>query len=93
MDDIASIVIPENPLWLNPKPTFNFELTQYKKSETNPLLIQQHFAENRSVTSEYSAIYTDGSKDGDKVESAAVFVQQVYSTRLPVQKLMQYFLL
>jgi hypothetical protein len=38
---------------LNPKPTFIFELTQHKKSETNPLLIQQHFAEIRSVTSEY----------------------------------------
>ena len=24
-------------------PIFNFELTQYKQSETNPLLIQQHF--------------------------------------------------
>jgi hypothetical protein len=58
---IAPIVIPENPAWLNPKPTFDFELTQHKKSETNPLLIQQHFAEIRSVTSEYSAIYTDGS--------------------------------
>jgi hypothetical protein len=67
------MVIPENPPWLNPKPTFNFELTQHKKSETNPLLIQQHFAEIRSVTSEYSAIYTDGSKDGDRVASAAVY--------------------
>jgi hypothetical protein len=28
LDDIAPIVIPENPPWLNPKPTFNFELTQ-----------------------------------------------------------------
>ena len=56
LDDIATIVIPEIPPWLNPKPIFNFELAQYKKSETNPLLI-------RSVTSEYSAIYTDGSKD------------------------------
>jgi hypothetical protein len=51
----------------------------YKKSETNPLLIQQHFAEIRSATSEYSAIYTDGSKDGDRVASAAVFGQQVDS--------------
>ena len=34
LDDIAPIVIPENPPWLNPKPTFNFELTQHKKSET-----------------------------------------------------------
>jgi hypothetical protein len=51
-DNIAPIVIPENHPWLNPKPTFNFELTQYKKSETNPLLIQQHFTEIRSVTSD-----------------------------------------
>jgi ribonuclease HI len=28
-------------------------------------------------------IYIDGSKDGDRVTSAAVFGQQVYSTRLP----------
>ena len=42
LDDITPIVIPENPPWLNPKPTFIFELTQHKKSETNPLLIQQH---------------------------------------------------
>ena len=65
------------------KPTFNFELTKYKKSESNPLLIQQHFAEIRSVTSECSAIYTGGSKDGDRVASAAVFRQQVDSVRLP----------
>ena len=83
MDDIAPIVIPENPPWLNPKSTFNFEFTQYKKSETNALLIQQHFAEIRSVISKYSTIYTDGSKDGDRVASAAVFGQQVYSARLP----------
>jgi hypothetical protein len=37
------------------------------------LKTQQHFAEMRSVTSEYSTIYTDGSKDGDRVTSAAVF--------------------
>jgi hypothetical protein len=71
--------------WLNPKPTFNFELTQYKTSETNPLLIQQHFAEVRSVTSEYSAIYTDGSKDGDRVASAAV---DTYMTRDPCENYM-----
>jgi hypothetical protein len=40
-------------------------------------------AEIRSVTSEYSAIYTDGSKDGDRVASAAIFGQQVYSARIP----------
>ena len=54
-----------------------------KKSYTNPLLIQQLFTEIRSVTFEYSAIYKDGSKNGDRVGSAAVFGQQVYSVRLP----------
>jgi hypothetical protein len=33
LDDIAPIVIPENPSWLNPKPTFNFELTQHKNQK------------------------------------------------------------
>jgi hypothetical protein len=84
-------------LLFSEEPTFNFELTQHKKSETNPLLIQQHFAEIRSVTSEYSAIYTDGSKDGDRVASAAVLDSRstLLEYRLPVrssvQKLLQYF--
>jgi hypothetical protein len=102
LDDIAPIVIPENPPWLNPKPIFNCELTQYKQIHTNPLLIKQHFAEIRTVTSEYSAIYTDGSKNGDSVALAAVLGLQVYSARLPsaslifsalAMKLMQYVLL
>ena len=44
------------------------------KSETIPLQ-KQHFAEIGSVTSEYSAIYTDGSKDGD-----IVLYRQLFST-------------
>jgi hypothetical protein len=46
------------------------------------LLIQQHFAEISSTTSKYSATHTDGSKDGNRVASAAVFGQQDYSLRL-----------
>ena len=44
--------------------------------------LQQQLAEIRSVTSEYSAIYTDGLNDGARVVSVAVFRQQVYSPRL-----------
>jgi hypothetical protein len=40
-------------------------LTQYKQSESNPLVIQQHFAKIRSASSECSVICTGGSKDGD----------------------------
>ena len=46
-------------------------------------LVCWHFAGIRSVTTEYSAMYTDDSKDGGRVASAAVFGQQVYSARLP----------
>jgi hypothetical protein len=35
------------------------------------------------MASEYFAIYTDGSNDGDRLALAAVFRQQVYSLRLP----------
>ena len=82
LDDISPIVIAENPPWLTSSPIFNFELTKYKKYFPNPLLIQQHFAEISSTTSKYSAIHTDGSNDGNRVASAAVFRQQVYSLRL-----------
>jgi hypothetical protein len=47
--------------------------SKYRKSEMNPLLVQQHFAEIGSITSECSAICTDGSGDGDGVALAAVF--------------------
>ena len=46
-------------------------------------LVFLHFAEIKSVTTEYSAIYTDGSKDGGRVASTAVLGQQVYYARLP----------
>ena len=35
------------------------------------------------MTSEYFAIYTDGSNDGDRLALAAIFRQQIYSLRLP----------
>jgi hypothetical protein len=50
-------------------------LQNTKKYETNPLLIQQQFAKIRSITSDYSSIYTNGSMDGDGVTSAAAFEQ------------------
>jgi hypothetical protein len=54
-----------------------------QKSEANPLLIQQHLAEIKSVTSEYSAIYPDCSPNCDRVAMAAVFGQHGYYVRLP----------
>ena len=47
------------------------------------MIIQQHFAEIKSCFVDHSSIYTDGSKDGDKVASAAVFGERVETRRLP----------
>jgi hypothetical protein len=52
--------------------TFTHQKRQ-RTSNQEVLHIQQHFAEIRSAIFEYSVIYTDGSKDGDRVASAAVF--------------------
>jgi hypothetical protein len=46
-------------------------LENTKKYEINPLLIQQQLAKIRSITSDYSSFYTNGSMDGDRVTSAA----------------------
>jgi hypothetical protein len=44
--------------------------------------LNKPLAEIRSVPTEYSAIYADGSKNGDSVAPAAVFGHQVYAARL-----------
>jgi hypothetical protein len=67
---------------VNLKPIFT-NSTKYKKILKKILLIQQYFAEIRSVTSEYSAICSADSKDGDRIASAAVFGHQVYSVQSP----------
>jgi len=79
LDEVAPIVVPEGPPWVNPGPIFGFELAQYNESETDPLLVRQRSAEVGSVASECSAMCTDGSGDGDGVASATVFGRRVCS--------------
>lgn len=78
--------------WWNPRPTFNIELPTYAHYDTNLLLILQYFAEILSIKSEYSAIYTDGSKDGNRssVPSVIVFRHKDGLLRLPFAKSMIY---
>ena len=83
LDTIASVEVPKCPPWELPKPKFIFDLRKHKKTDTNPLIIQQHFAEIKSNYPDYSTVYTDGSKDGDRVASAALFGDRVSTLRLP----------
>ena len=83
LEEIVSAPFPESPPWLFPQPKLLFDLRVYKKSETCPLVIQQHFAEIKDKYSDYKFAYTDGSKDGDKVACAAVSGRRAASCRLP----------
>ena len=66
--------------------TYCFELCKYKKSETDPTLYRLYYSELLESFTEYTRIFSDGSKDGDK--TAAAFIcqsffssQNVYLTR------------
>ena len=80
---VAPVFVSNCPPWKLFKPNFIFDLRSHKKSDTNPLLIQQNFAEIKSRFPEYSFVYTDGSKDGEKVACAAVLGDRKATERLP----------
>ncbi len=59
------------------------DLAKLPKSSTNPLVFQQHFSELKSNYPNHISIYTDGSKDGTSVTSAAIINNHTISRRLP----------
>ena len=79
LDDIATIVIPENHPWLNPK----FWTYEIQKN-----LIYFFIKSSRS---ENSTIYTGDSNDVS--DSRSILLNHHEPVRYSIQKLMQYFLL
>ena len=57
-------------------PTVCFDVCKYKKGETDPNLYRLHYSELLESFTEYTHIFTDGSKDGDKI--AAAFICQSF---------------
>ena len=53
------------------KPKIDLSLHSEKKSESNPHLLKQNFHDLQSYYSDHEHIYTDGSKDDEKVGCAA----------------------
>ena len=53
------------------KPRIDLSLHSEKKSESNPHLLKQNFHDLQSYYSDHEHIYTDGSKDEEKVGCAA----------------------
>ena len=79
---IASYKMMETPPWKLIVHTVCFDLCKYKKSENYPTLYCLYYSELLEYCTDYTHIFTDGSKDGDKT---AAFICQSFgfSKRLP----------
>ena len=82
LEDIANFKISEVPTWTSKSPTYLHNLASDKKAITDPVVFKTKFLE---VKEQYYTheIYTDGSKDCEKVASAAILDGELYQFRLP----------
>ena len=83
LEDVADHKVSEVPLWTSKSPTFNYYLASDKKATTNPIIFKTKFLEVKEQYYTHEEIYTDGSKDGEKVASAAILDGELYQFRLP----------
>ncbi len=70
LDQISKFTVPAAPPWQLAQPTVLFDINTHKKSDTNPAIFHAKYCEIKEKYSNYMAIYTDGSKEGDKVGAA-----------------------
>ena len=83
LEDVANHKISEVPLWTCKSPTYNYYLASDKKATTDPMIFKNKFLEIKEKYYTHEEIYTDGSKDGKKVASAAILDGELYQFRLP----------
>ena len=83
LEDVANHKISEVPLWTSKSPIYNYFLASDKKATTDLMTFKHKFLEVKEQYYTHEEIYTDGSKDGEKVASAAVFGGESYQFRLP----------
>jgi len=70
--DVITSSIPTTPPWLLTRPAFNFTLHCYYKSNTPPEIFKRRFYELCHEFKNYYRIFTDGSKEGNRVAAAVV---------------------
>ena len=70
-EQIETHSVPEIPSWCIRKPKLDLSLHSEDKSESNPHLLKQNFYDLQSYYSDHEYIYTDESKDEEKVGCAA----------------------
>ena len=84
---IADFKIPHIPPWKQNCAEYRFDLATNKKSDTDRTTFQSKYAELKQHYYSFKPIYTDGSKDGNAVGSAAV-----YGDRMSPSKQILHFL-
>ena len=82
-EQIETHSVSEIPSWCIRKPTIDLSLHSEKKSESNPHLLKQNFHDLQSYYSDHEHIYTDGSKDEEKVGCAAAKYDDCKKMRIP----------
>ena len=82
LEDVANYKISEVPLWTSKSPTYLYNLSSDKKAITDPVVFKTKFLEVKEQYYTHEEIYTDGSKDGEKVASAAILDGELYQFRL-----------
>ena len=70
LDQIVPSIKNQPPPWSLRKPNIDFSLTKFKKGETSALTYQTKFDNIRSTYENHVALYTDGSKENEKVGAA-----------------------
>ena len=81
--NIEQHFVTEIPSWCMKKPDILFDLHTSKKSFSDSLIMKQNFHILQSRYTEYQHIYTDGSKDGEKVGCAFLYGNHFSSLRIP----------
>ena len=82
-DKIEEYFVSEIPSWCIRKPEVNLTLHSGKKSESNPHLLKDSFHQLQSQFIDYQCIYTDGSKEENKVGCATFTNGNCKTLRLP----------
>ena len=82
-NNIEKHFVTEIPSWCMKKPDILFDLHTSKKSASDSLIMKQNFHILQSRYTEYQHIYTDGSKDGEKVGCAFLYGNHFSTLRIP----------
>ena len=82
-ENVHETVIHEVPPWTLHQPRVNLDLSNICKGDTSSLVFIQKYNEIKDEHSYCTPIYTDGSKDNDRVGCAAIINNISIKQRLP----------